>query len=124
MILEILTQRRSGESHRKTIMTIDWEGCTPEDIKKIASRALVYDFQVSLRKSTGGPFPTEHYVKVKDEVCTTPVIERIFAPNVEKGRCKANSTAREKGESAPKPNLTDMLKTLTEEEVRILLASI
>jgi hypothetical protein len=82
---KILTQRKKGESHRETLVTIDWDGVSEDQLRTLARRALVYNFQCSIKKDPTGPFPeTVTLVARNAAEDHTPVMEIIFAPQVPK----------------------------------------
>jgi hypothetical protein len=108
---KILTRRKKGESHRETEVTIDWDGVTESQLRILARRALVYNFQCSIQKDPTGPFPEAVILTARDEAQDhTPVMEIIFAP---RARNCSNWTG--------KPDLEDLMKVLSPEELLVLL---
>lgn len=84
---KILTQRKKGESHRETLVTIDWDGVSEGQLRTLARRALVYNFQCSIKKDPTGPFPETVTLVARDAADDhTPVMEIIFAPTVPKSK--------------------------------------
>jgi hypothetical protein len=110
---KILTRRKKGESHRETEVTIDWSEVTESQLRTLARRALVYNFQCSIQKDPTGPFPEKITITAREEAQDhTPVMEIIFAP---RARNCSNWTG--------KPDLEELMKMLTPEELLILLES-
>lgn len=64
---KILTRKREGQSHRETLVTIDWTGVSKEDLMILAKNALVQDLQARIQKEFS-QFPAEYTVIAKDVV--------------------------------------------------------
>jgi hypothetical protein len=64
---KILTKKREGQSHRETLVTIDWSGISKEDLMILAKNALVQDLQARIQKEFQ-QFPTEYMIIAKDVV--------------------------------------------------------
>ena len=65
---EILTRKKTGQSHRKTLVTIDWTGITEQELKFLAKQLLVYDLQARIQNGNFEGFPQEITINAVDEV--------------------------------------------------------
>lgn len=88
----VSTKPAQGEAPIKTNATINWDECTPEDIRALAQQALIVKLQGKWRKEG---IPAEATVNVKDHKV---------------------------GARAPKKTLLESVATMTNEEKAALLA--
>lgn len=78
--IRILTQRKKGESHHETLLSIDWSEMTEEQLRVLARNALIHDFQARIVKDHL-PVPEEYCIMAKDMVNRTPVALFKFMPS-------------------------------------------
>lgn len=107
--IRILTQRRKGEAHHETLLTIDWDKITDEELKLLARNALIHDFQARLVKSEG-PMPEKATIIAREQVYQPPVALMKYQPPPPKPVKVSNE-------------LEKLLLNLSAEELQILLGS-
>ncbi len=54
-----------GDTTYKSVVTIDWEGCSVEDVQALASQKLVNKVQTEQREA-GKPIPEAYTIKAAD----------------------------------------------------------
>lgn len=77
---KILTQKKEGQSHRETEVTIDWTGITREDLMVLAKNALVQDLQARIQKNMFNHFPEKHTIIARDMVHKESVALWAYRP--------------------------------------------
>ncbi len=105
---KVLTRKHEKGSHYPTELTINWEGCTEEDLRTIARHALIHEFQARQFKREG-PIPEKETIVAKAWVDKTPVMHCKYTPPPP----KANKAMIE---------LENALALLSREEVKALFA--
>ena len=103
---KILARRNAETSHREVKVTIDWTGVTREDLMILAKNAIVNDIHAGIRKGTGC-FPAEITVIARNAVRHEPPALMEYQPKAPKVDDKLN----------------DLLKKLSPEELKLLLAT-
>lgn len=107
----ILTQKAKGHAHAETKITIDWTGITEEQLRILARRCLVYQFQLAVQRDFIPGVPDATTIVARDHaVDRTPVIEVVFAPKVKKVT------------AMPEDTIEDMIARLSDEERKLLFA--
>lgn len=94
--IRLLTQRTPIEGHQPTLLLIDWEGCTPAQMKLLAQAHIIHIMQTQWRKGKGN-IPTEWVARAADML-------EPFSTYVSTG----------KAPPAPRPAMTKAEKILSE----------
>jgi hypothetical protein len=108
--IRILTQRRKGEAHAETLVTIDWTGITQEELYSLARNALIHDMQARFVKDMA-PIPEKHTILACVQVHKPSPAMVKYTPPPPKPTKMA-------------PGLDELLANLSQEEIEILLGSI
>lgn len=109
----ILTQKAKGHAHSETLVRIDWEGITEDQLRILARRALIYQFQLSVQKDLIPGVPEAVTIIARDHAADrTPILEVVFAPKVKK--VHKNSA----------PDIEELLGQLSPEERAVLFADL
>lgn len=112
---KILTRKRAHASHHETKLFIDWTGITTEQLKTLARRALIYNFQCAVQKDEIASVPEVHHISAIEAAGDhTPIIHRVFAPKVEKL----------KTDQWPEDKMDTLIERLTPEEKAMLFAEL
>lgn len=94
---EILTRKKEGQSHRKTMVTIDWSGITERQLKLLAKQLLVYDLQARIQRGDFENFPAEITIVAKEEIHEEKVcLQKFTVPESWNGGSDSSRARAEK----------------------------
>jgi len=78
-VFKVLTQKKAEQSHRETLVTIDWTGVTHEQLMTLAKWALTADMQARFVKSNS-PIPDKWDIKACEQVKQEPAALWAYQP--------------------------------------------
>lgn len=79
MSVKVTTRPKAGEEKVETVLTLNWDGMTTEDIKALAQQALIVKLQSQWRKDG---IPAEANVNVVDHKVGTRAPKKSLAETI------------------------------------------